>query len=47
MPLEAAIGQLFTPYRPSGRHGHQFWRNKLSCGIVKSRFEASVKKARN
>jgi len=47
MPLDAAIGQLFAPYRPGGRHGRRFWRKKLSCGIVKSLFEASVKKARN
>jgi hypothetical protein len=47
MPLYAAIGQLFAPYRPSGRHGHRFRRKKSSCGVVKSLFEASVKKARN
>jgi hypothetical protein len=47
MPLDAAIGRLFAPYRPSGRHGHQFWRKKSSCGIVKSLFKASVQKARN
>jgi hypothetical protein len=47
MPLDAAIGRVFTPYRPSGRHGHRFWRKKSSCGIVKLLFEASVQKARN
>jgi hypothetical protein len=47
MPLDAAIGQLFAPYCPSGHHGHPFWRKKSSCGIVKLLFEASVKKARN
>jgi len=48
MPLDAAIGQLFAPYRPSGRHGHQFRRHKtLGCGIVKSLSEASVQKAQN
>ena len=26
MPLDAAIGRVFAPYRPGGRHGHQFWR---------------------
>ena len=46
-PLNAVIGPVFTPYRPSGRHGHRFWRKKLSCGVVKLLFEASVKKARN
>jgi hypothetical protein len=46
MPLDAAIGQLFTPFCPSGRHVHQFWRKKSSCGVVKSLFEDSVKKAR-
>jgi hypothetical protein len=30
-----------------GRHGHWFWCKKLSCGIVKSLFEASVQKAQN
>jgi hypothetical protein len=47
MPLDTAIGQLFTPYCPSGRHGHQFWRKKSSCGVVKSLFKASIKKAQN
>ena len=47
MPLDAAIGRVFAPYCPSGRHGHRFWRKKLSCGVVKSLFEASVQKARN
>jgi len=36
MPLEAAIGRVFTPYRPGGRHGHRFWL-----------FEASIQKAQN
>jgi hypothetical protein len=43
MPLDAAIGQLFALYCPGGRHGHQFWRKKSSCGVVKSLFKASVK----
>jgi hypothetical protein len=47
MPLDAAIGQLIAPYRLGGCHGHQFWRKKLSCGIVKSLFEPSVKNAQN
>jgi len=47
MPLDAAIRQVFAPYRPGGRHGHQFWSKKSSCGFVKSLFEASVQKARN
>jgi hypothetical protein len=47
MPLEAAIEQLFAPYRPSGCHGHRFRRKKSSCGVVKSLFKASVKKAQN
>ena len=47
MPLDAAIGRLFDPYRPGGCRGHQFWRKKLSCGVVKSLFEAIVKKAQN
>jgi len=47
MPLDAAIGQLFTPYRPGGFHGHRVWRKKTSCGVVKSLSEASVQKAQN
>jgi hypothetical protein len=46
MPLDAAIGRVFVPYCPGGRHGHQFWRKK-SCGVVKSLFEASVQNAQN
>jgi len=38
MPLDAAIGQVFTPYHPGGRHGHQFWRKKSSCGVVEIAF---------
>jgi hypothetical protein len=45
MPLAAATEQVFAPYRPGGRHGHRFWSKKLSCGIVKLLFEASVQKA--
>jgi hypothetical protein len=47
MPLDAAIGQLFALYCLGGCHGHRFWRKKLSCGIVKLLFGASVKKAQN
>jgi len=47
MPLDAAIRRVFVPYRPGGRHGHRFLRNKSSCGIVKSLFEASATKAQN
>jgi hypothetical protein len=47
MPLDATIGRLFAPHRLGGRHGHQFLRKKLSCGVVKSHFKASVKKAQN
>jgi hypothetical protein len=47
MPLDAAIGRLFAPYCPGRRHGHRFQCKKLSCGVVKSLFEASVKKAQN
>jgi hypothetical protein len=44
MPLDATTGRLFAPYRLGGRHGHQFRRKKSSCGVVKSLFEASIKK---
>ena len=47
MPLDAAIGQVFAPYRPGGYHGHRFWHKKSSCGNVKSLSEASVQKAQN
>jgi hypothetical protein len=47
MPLDAAIGRLFAPYRLGGHHGHQFRGKKSSCGVVKSLFKASVKKAQN
>jgi hypothetical protein len=47
MPLDAPIKQLFAPYHPIRRHGHWFRCKKLSCGVVKLLFEASVKKARN
>jgi hypothetical protein len=47
MPLDAAIGRVFVPFCPGRRHGHRFWCKKLSCGIVKSLFEASVKMAQD
>jgi hypothetical protein len=46
-PLDTAIGRVFVPYHPGGRHSHRFRRKKSSCGVVKSLFEASAKKARN
>jgi hypothetical protein len=33
-----AIGRVFAPYRPSGRHGHRFWLKQSSCGVVKLLF---------
>jgi len=45
MPPDAAIGQVIARYRPGGHHGHQFWRKKWSCGVVKSLSEASIQKA--
>jgi hypothetical protein len=47
MPLDAAIGQLFAPYCLGGRHGHQFLRKKLSCGVVEIAFGSLRSKARN
>jgi hypothetical protein len=38
MPSDTAIGQVFAPYYPGGRHSHQFLLKKLSCGIVKPLF---------
>ena len=32
MPLHAAIGRVFVPYRPSGRHGRRFLCRKSSFG---------------
>jgi len=45
MLLDAAIGQVFVPYCPGGHHGQRFWHKKLSCGVVKLLFEASIQKA--
>ena len=36
MPLDAAIRHVFTPYRPSGCHGHQFCRVAYRVGIFPS-----------
>jgi hypothetical protein len=47
MLLEAIIGQVFAPYHPDRRHGHQFWSKKSSCGVVKLLFEANFQKAQN
>ena len=47
LQLDAAIRQVFALYCPGGRHGHQFLCKKTSCGVVKSLFEASIKKAQN
>jgi hypothetical protein len=47
MPLDASIGRVFVSYLPGGRYGHRFLCKKLSCGIVKMLFEASIKKAQN
>jgi len=30
---------VFALYRPSGCHGHRFWRKKMSFGVVKSLFD--------
>jgi hypothetical protein len=35
MPLDAAIGQVFTTYYPIRRLGHQCWHKKLCCDTVK------------
>jgi len=47
MPLDSAIGQVFTPHTPNGQHGHRFWHKKSSCGVVKLLFEANYQKAQN
>ena len=33
MPSDAAIGQVFAPYCPGRRHGHQFWL-KIRLAVV-------------
>ena len=33
-------------HHPGGLHGHRFWHQKSSCGVVKSLSDASVQKAR-
>jgi hypothetical protein len=40
MPLDAMIGQVLVPYRPGGRHGHRFWRKKMSYGVVEIAFQS-------
>jgi hypothetical protein len=47
MPPDAAIRQVFTLYHPGRCHSNQIWRKKMSCGILKSLFEASFQKAQN
>jgi hypothetical protein len=47
MPLDAAIGRVFAPYCPSGRHGHQIWLKNQVVALYKSLSEASIQKARN
>jgi len=44
MPLDAAIGGVFAPYRPGGRHGHQSRHKKMSCGIVEITFQSQCSK---
>jgi hypothetical protein len=47
MPLDAAIMRLFALFCHGGRHGHRFWREKSSCGVVKLLSKASIQKAQN
>jgi hypothetical protein len=47
MPLDAAIGRVFAPYRPGRNHSHRFWHKKTVVALRKSLSEASVQKARN
>jgi len=48
MPLTAATGRVYAPYRPSGRHGViDFGVKNRVVASWKSLFDASVKKARN
>jgi hypothetical protein len=42
--MDAAIGQLFAPYRLGGCHGHQFLRKKSSCGVVEIAFRSKHSK---
>jgi hypothetical protein len=47
MPLNAAIGQVFTPYRPDGTMVIDFGVNNRVVALWKSLFKASVQKAQN
>jgi len=46
MPLDAAIGQVFTPYHPGGRHGHRFRHKNQVVVLWKSLPDASIQKAK-
>ena len=38
---------IVRPISPGRRHYHQFQRKKISCGIVKLLFKASIQRAHN
>ena len=47
MPLDAAIGNYSPRIAPADAMVINFWPKKSICVVVKSLFEAIVKKARN
>ena len=47
MPLDAAIGNYSPRIAPADAMVINFWPKKFICVVVKSLFEAIVKKARN
>ncbi len=38
-PLDAAIGRLLAPYRPSGRHGDNQQNDDAKCTLFAGRFD--------
>jgi hypothetical protein len=47
MPLDSAIGQVFTPYCPSGCHGHWFWKKHQFLALWNCFSQASIQKEQN
>ena len=45
--LDVAIRQVFTPYRPGRRHGHQCWRQNRVVALCNCIPKLALKKAQN